>query len=385
MIASLLLLEGALQLGSAMSPQLAVLLGPPNARPATLPDPDVGVRLNPAHPDHDARGFRNREALAAADVVALGDSQTYGTNVARDRAWPQQLAARIGQPVYNMGVPGHGPVQARATLATALELQPTTVVYALYAGNDLYDAFTRAYADTAGVDARRSEDPAVLAEVRAAEAREPLADAVARAFTALYGAPETRAAPPPPGGLRGLLSRQSRLYGLVRAVRRGVRAPPTRHWAEIRATARAGQPLDTPNVRTILTPAYRLCALRLSDPRIAEGLRITLTDLAGMAATATATDTRFVVAFVPTKELVFADAAGPPRAPSWDELIEQETELWRRATAFLRTHDIDFVDLLPALRAAIAAGTPPYSQTADGHPNEAGHGAIATALGAVLE
>lgn len=65
----------------------------------------LGLTGRPEHPDHDARGFRNREALDRARVVVLGDSQTYGTGVSREAAWPARLNELVTGDVYSMALP----------------------------------------------------------------------------------------------------------------------------------------------------------------------------------------------------------------------------------------------------------------------------------------
>ena len=46
----------------------------------SLPSPRLAaVPRDPAFPEHDSRGFRNREVLERADVVLMGDSMTYGS------------------------------------------------------------------------------------------------------------------------------------------------------------------------------------------------------------------------------------------------------------------------------------------------------------------
>ena len=74
--------------------------------------PGSGTSGNPATSDHDDWGFRNPERPSKPWVVALGDSQTYGTNVTREKAWPAVVERHTGKPVYNMAVAGYGPAHS---------------------------------------------------------------------------------------------------------------------------------------------------------------------------------------------------------------------------------------------------------------------------------
>src|SRR6266849_719985 len=72
----------------------------------TLSDPKLGKRIAPNAPGHDAHGFRNASVPNHADVVTLGDSQTWGQNVETNEAWPQVLGRLSGMSLYNMGMDG---------------------------------------------------------------------------------------------------------------------------------------------------------------------------------------------------------------------------------------------------------------------------------------
>src|SRR5437762_10854908 len=113
--------------------------------PGVINDPVLVARYAPNAPGHDARGFRNAQALSKAEVVAIGDSQTWGVNVLPADAWPQQLGRRSGLSVYNMGVGSYGPDQYLILTDQALQLSPKTIVIGLYPGNDLYDAYNLTY------------------------------------------------------------------------------------------------------------------------------------------------------------------------------------------------------------------------------------------------
>ncbi len=55
----------------------------------------------------DAWGFRNRSVPDAADIVAIGDSHTYGNTATMDDSWPYVLGRLSGRRVYNMGLGGN--------------------------------------------------------------------------------------------------------------------------------------------------------------------------------------------------------------------------------------------------------------------------------------
>src|SRR5688572_23080963 len=128
--------EVILQLLARSSRQINALLSP-SSPPFTLSDRELVWRGNPEHPRLDPLGFRNSQIRDDVSIVTLGDSQTYGSNVAWDQAWPHQLE-RLGKgATYNMGFPGWGPLHSYLVLDEALAMKPETVVAALYTGNDV--------------------------------------------------------------------------------------------------------------------------------------------------------------------------------------------------------------------------------------------------------
>ena len=92
-------------------------------KPRVVPDKQLLYRGNPLYVDADAAGYRNATRRAQSDIVALGDSQTYGPEN-RDDAWPFVLGKRLGRSVYNMALPAYGPLQSSAKVDEALQLKP---------------------------------------------------------------------------------------------------------------------------------------------------------------------------------------------------------------------------------------------------------------------
>jgi len=353
-----------------------------------LPDARLGERPNPALPDHDAAGWRNAERPPQAFAVAIGDSQTYGDEVAREQAWPQRLAALSGRSVYNLALGGYGPVEYDRLLPEALELSPRVVLVGLYAGNDFADAYLDAYPRALATELR-SLDEAVLARISELERGSELKDAWERTRDARKGRRLGAAA-------RWLepVAERSRLMALARAAGRAFsgsnesRAASSADDLEaLRArAAEAGHdlllPFEQAELSTVFTPAARLAVLDTSDARVEEGLHIALDRILHMAEVC-AERCKLAVVAIPTKELVFAahvHAKGTPVSRAFAELALRETLVWERVRRALDAAGIPLVETLPQLRALLASGTNPYLPDWNGHPDAAGNDAIAEAV-----
>ena len=137
---SLLLAEGLLQLTARVYPEAGLLLFPLTAGfGRLLNDKQLGHRGNPVFPGHDARGWRNAAALTSADIVALGNSHTYGVAVEAEEVWPYLLERKTGLATYNMGMGGYGTAHNFLQLESALALRPRLIIVAIYLGNDFWD------------------------------------------------------------------------------------------------------------------------------------------------------------------------------------------------------------------------------------------------------
>ena len=346
-----------------------------------VPDPRLGFRIAPGAPGHDGRGFRNARALERADIVATGDSQTWGNGAATRDAWPQALGRMSGRPAYNMGVGGYGPVQYLAMCREATNLQPRIVVVGLYFGNDIWDAYSQVY---------RSE---TCTELRAAEAGDLLADTITARTTALtdeavqYQERYQRSRAADPLMWMGLHSAIVR--GLARA---GIW--PARFNADYQAQRawshdypEHGSAYEQGPVCTVLTPAYRLCAEDLDDPRIVEGLRITLEMLSGIRTEGEARGEKMLVVLIPTKELVYADAmrSSPGgMSESYSKLIAMEGRLRGAVMSHCRQIRLEYADALPSLEAAVQRKERIYPVTGDGHPVAKGYSLIASSVNEAL-
>ena len=386
LLASLLLAEGLLQAASYWSLDVRRLLASGYDEPS-FPDEQLGRRGNPLTPDHDSHGFRNAQRPAHADIVTLGDSQTYGVGVDASDAWPRVLSSLTNRSVYSMALPGYGPAQYLLLLDEALTLAPRRVIVAPYFGNDLFDCFR--------MSLRHAEflapiNPTLKTSAAALEREAPLAAEINRRFR--LGAEETLPTLPsrPFAHATHLwVSRHVKLYGLLRTAknqlaRRQAHEPlESRDFAPSVAALSTAQrqfaaPFDSGTWRTILTVPYRALALDDRDPRIRLGFEVCRDALVQLGERARAVGVTVLVVLLPTKERVFwSRADDPERYPELRELVATEDRLKRELIATLQSRGVPYLDLLVPLQAAAQQ---PYFEDADGHPSPVGHRVIAAAI-----
>ena len=353
--AALLLAEGGLRLA----------LNPSDFMQATLIDDSVlGQRIQPLTTGHDALGFRNRDVPAQANVVAIGDSFTYGVSAPRDGSWPYQLSGLLGESVYNMGLGGFGALQyLHLAQVTAKPLKARVWVVGTYFGNDLMDAYYVAHGMTHWKDWRLSVRPAgTLTEF-------------------------DQAGMAPPGkrfvGLRKWLSRHSMVYSVLRATlfqrlavwerEQMVRvSAPDAQWAW-------SDPADA-RAHTVFTPKGRLAAVDLENASVQEGMQITQRALAAIQAEADTQGVKLLVLLIPTKERAYCaylKQAGTQLPASHLRLCDAEDRAKAELMRSLAAQNTHYVDSTAALEAKIAQHVPMYPADSDGHFQATGYGVVA--------
>jgi lysophospholipase L1-like esterase len=352
---SLVVAELGLRSLSSVSPVVRTLLAHPRDVPQPLEDPSWIVRPNPAVRGSDDAGYRNPRVPQHADVVTLGDSQTYGASVPIGRKWPRRLESLTGQSTYNLAHGGFGPAHSRLQLDAALALRPSVVFVAVYSANDLFDTYTMVH--------QRGHFPELLPQD---------AEELRRLHALDVSSPFPRAARTvyPRGGW---LSEHSRVYGLGRAIKTLVREARRRTWSEMK---RRVQPngyellFDRGGLRTVLTPRWRGIGLRRDDGRIREGERLVLALLTEIDSLVRAAGARCIVVFIPTKELVLTSLPGTEDLlanPALAQMVRDEAQLWTNLESHLARSGVQVMDTRPALVRLAAEGTLPYQPTDDGH------------------
>lgn len=294
-----------------------------------IKDPYTKVRAKPFFPSlggagpHDILGFRNHGVPNVADVIVIGDSQTYGVNAPMDLNWPHKLKEGLSEKkisVYSMATGGWGPVQYLDMFAKAAAFQPRVVVVAFYTGNDPMEALQMAY----GVEKWRFLQTG-----------------------------------PRPSSAGHVTSKFP--------------APDSEEW-----------PVEFGDgVKTVFSPKLRLVSNQI-HPKVRAGYQV-ISKVAGiMAELAKSYSQRTVFTIIPTKELVYArkveqEQLVPPR--EYSELVEAESENIRTLAALLMTlPDVTYVDLVEPFQEAALTSLTLYPRDANGHPTAAGYRVIAEEL-----
>ncbi len=325
-----------------------------------LRDPVLGMTIAPDSPGFDKWGFRNPAVPESVDVLALGDSHTFGNTAKMDEAWPSVVQRQTGLTVYNMGLGGYGPNQYYQLLTTrGLSLHPKRVVLGLYMGDDFENAFSTTYGLEHWASLRSGQWGKVEADI--------------------WGDEEA------PGRfkiLRNWLSRNSMIYRLV------VHGPALRTLKGSLQTRLATATAD-PSVTTFdsadgaIHEAFRpiriAAGLDQGRAEVKEGMRLTFHFLQEMNLACRKSGSAFSVVIIPTKETVFARyLQSDPQLNLKDvvnAVITNEEIATTALETFLDEAGIPFTLALPALRERVTEQLY-YRGPADMHPGPNGYRVI---------
>jgi hypothetical protein len=319
----------------------------------------------------DHWGFRNPSIPTTADIVAIGDSHTYGNTARMSESWPMVLGKLTGESVYNMGLGGYGPNQYLYLLQTkALQLKPRMIICGLYMGDDFENAFSISYGLSHWSYLRRL----------------PLKDAKFY----IWDPPASR--PSIVKRARVWLSQHSILYQLAFHGLFG--GGKIQGEYQIRNASKLYPDLATSliipeaHVLEAFRPKSMLSRLDQQSPEIKEGMRITFGLLKEMNDICKANHMQFVVVVIPTKESVFSEYfernRGLPLSDVLSNLRENDQLARDRLFTFMTKADISYVDALPALKSQ--AGHELYARTAsDMHPSRNGYRVIAETIANCLK
>lgn len=346
--------------------------------PHSIKDSALGHRPNPDHPDHDKNGFRNENAPGTIDVLAMGDSQTYGLTVSSEQAWSAQLSELTDVNTYNMSMGGWGMTHLRMLFSEAIALSPEKIVVGFYSGNDLYDAFSHVYKQ-GQLEGMKSNDLVTRELIESLEATESYASLVSKvAGDAILPKPKSFIL-----RLRYFLSNYSAIYYILGKIRRYLNKD--RAWVSILQLAKENKfdYFDEGSVQAVFQSAYRLKALNFEDIRIREGLRISLECIKWMKEEAARHDINFYLLMIPTKEYAFnQEVLSREKVLSRDYsiLVAHEETFMEQSKLFFKTHGITYIEAVQEMRILINKGRSPYAANVNGHPDEHGQRVIAEAV-----
>jgi hypothetical protein len=379
-----------------MFPQVEAVLLPSGSRLAwylpQIPDAELGQTGNPRFLEHDANGFRNAGVPDTADIVAIGDSFTYGAGMAPDKAWPQVLEKLTSCRVYNMAVPGYGPLQYAVLAQRGLRLKPRFMLVGIYFGNDFFDNWVM-YLRNPG---KYPVPEQLLNEALASEQQESLSRSVHRRTGTLFSAEQASVDGGEARSLKTVLSENSALWGYARAVKS--RLFPARYTVSRSnllsgdfRTAVAALSLkqleyvsvfDGGDWRTILASRYREIGENIDDPRIRVGFWLTQWAMRDIRQLAERNGITPIFILLPTKESVFVDKVKKPDDhDGFKKLIMEEDQHRNSLIRYVSENNFAYVDMTPALRSMEQQ---PYFESADGHPNAIGQREIAKHLSNVV-
>jgi len=259
---------------------------------------------------YDHRGFRNDTDMDRADVVVIGDSYVESPMLPGATLLTTQLSHRLRTSVANLGISGYGPEQELVVLKRyALALQPKTIVWVFFEGNDLYQLDPE------------DQEVSVVPDMRAAHD-----DYWMRSLTRNL-----------------LLVSRKAAQGCV----------PHSDYLRLR-----GRFQDMEGKETLLYFGEKLGALKATDRLRLERLR---SILAEAYQTSRQQGIRFVVAFAPVKHRVhqglenFEPLTVEMREWPLNELPEEVAAILKQLAP-----EIEFLDLTPPLREAAAQGVLTY-------------------------
>lgn len=366
-------LEMCIRILCLISPPINYVLNesPEHETKLWIRDPVLLYKPNPDIPDHDKNGWRNSFVPRQADVVALGDSQTYGVGVAREYNWPSRLAQKeIG--IYNISFGGYGPTEYLLLLDEAMELQPKIVLVAVYTGNDFYDCYEQVYLQGQLPDLK-TNDETTLRKIQQAEQ----SGSIEKQFFSMM--PRISQSNSPVSKILGHV----KIYRLFQAIETVYYQKVPLTWNQIRRRADSMDSLmvfSEGTLQTVFAPGYHLLALNMTDVRIVEGFSISQKALQEIHDRLQHKGISFFIVLIPSKELAFSDLVSRSEiscSPLYSLQIEYEKQFYESLQQYLASQQIECIDTLPPLRGNIEQGNQLYPKTWDGHLNALGQKIVA--------
>jgi hypothetical protein len=290
----------------------------------------------------DGYGFRNAWPWPdRADIVAVGDSLTFGYGVEDDQAWPALVAKELPQDhVINLGLNGAGPQQySRLYQTFGMELHPRVLLVGFFIRNDFWDAgmFER-WVASGGIGNYRVWRDFGRPKSTSLSLRQPIGNFLLSLIWRVH-----------------LIASNSHLYSLLVHV-----------WKDLRAHLYERSPSQATIYEAPDGSRLELNVEEFADKtnRARPGSRefnIAVEALQEIDSIAAQNGTNLLIILQPSKEEVYLPFVGVPDADPGRPL--------RQA---LEESGISYLDLLPEFRSRAAEGEVLFFEV-DGHPNARGY------------
>ena len=329
-------------------------------------DDELGHRFVAGKGEADGLGFRNASVPPRADIVCLGDSQTWGFDVERTDAWPHLLAVATGRVVYNMGIGGYGPLQYLALTDKALALKPDVILIGFYVENDVINSHTQA-----GLD-------------RYAELRDP-----ALVYAANPSAYHLNEKAPPNWAMAAVegFMRHSRIgWRAMYQIKQRMRV--NRYLADLYWKEPSAPRYQGARLATYFKPEYSASLMDLNLPHVRDGLRITEIALERIAKKCQQSQVRVALLLIPTKESCYFELCQLRKEvapPGLERVAGLESTLREKVQRLAARLQWPVVDPRADLVAALAADQALWPASVDSHYMRPGYAVMAACLQRELE
>ena len=319
----------------------------------------LGHVMNANMEEIDEHGFRNN-ILPSINIVALGDSHTYGFNVASENSWPKLLGRKLEKYVYNYGIGGYGILQYEYLLNKSTEINPEVILLGLYLANDLNDICQISSNQYWASRAKELHIDGNLCPETEKPHQKPNAAANKKGMaTLLWSWLNDKSA---------TISIASEYYSRFSTVNK----------------IEDGEIIDSlvindGKIKTEIA-FKRIKAheeyMNMNRPHIQMAYEALKNFLSDAQKHSESDNIRFGVLFIPSKERVFYNyliQRGYNVPKEYKQLVANEDELKANLSLFLENSKISFTDVLPDMEIALLKYGNIYPIKDDGHPNEIGY------------
>src|SRR3989344_2966618 len=336
-----------------------------------IPDNEISHILHPSEEfGLDYNGFKNNSVLDKYDIVAMGDSHTYG--MLNGVSWVDSLEEKTQKDIYNMGVWGYGFAQYYHLIDKALSFNPKLVIIGLFMGNDIYDAYNVVYGYDGWSEFRSDKfDNSKLISV-ADHGKQDVLFSSLRLFirdnSVLYK----------------FTSDRTRIFreklGLAKPYYIG-----TDDWTNIDTGASLIYD-DEKSIKTFFRNGERVKGVDLEDKNTIEGLRLTKLFLSRINKKVKDADSELLVVFIPTKQSVYFDKIGQKGEDNFlfSKIVKNEKNIKNDLSDFATEENFYVVDILPSLQESVNSGVRLYPDSIDDHPNIDGYRKYSEAIESIV-